>query len=220
MLWRHPSNCIQRLQLGHDKSLMGTAQANRSTPFLHLWTGMKRHHPPRADLDRLSGPWVPPGTCTFLAQNEVPEAGQSDIFPGGQRCADLVKERIDQRLTCLYGQTGGVRQRIGYFQFCDGHIRRPGGGRQRRHHEGALWGGRGTRETGSLRQIHRSRGSCPTFALPDLAFPHKPCAIQGRLHSRHWRRRAGMPDHSSWTGCLVLYSTFPIPCASYQRTSA
>ena len=70
---------------------------------------MKRYHPPRPDLERISIPWIPPGTCPFFMQGEVPEAGQSYIFPGGQRGADRVEEQVDQYFALFGVQAGGFR---------------------------------------------------------------------------------------------------------------
>lgn len=71
---------------------------------LELLAGVERNDPAGGNRDFLAGLRITSGTLGFVAQLEIPKAGQLDAAPGLKSGADLSKKSIHERFALALGQ--------------------------------------------------------------------------------------------------------------------
>jgi len=81
----------------------------------------KRHHAPRGDGDRFSGPGVAARARLFVKECEVTKARELHLFASGQSGADLVEKGLHQRFALPMSQAYLVYQIVRKVFFGDGH---------------------------------------------------------------------------------------------------
>src|SRR3954464_8315430 len=104
---------------GNSSLFFGSSISLDSRLQFLTWT--KRHNAPRADGNLLSRFRISSWPLILVAQVEVAEAGELDLFAVGKRVPHFLEEQIDELAGFALVETELIEQRLSHLRFRQSH---------------------------------------------------------------------------------------------------